>query len=310
MKKIFVFIGLLFILRSTAQPYKPDFILKRDRYTNLLVFDAERSPGIFPILDIPSFRHIKFWAENWNSHAQWVFWEVSSTADDRYLVNILCNSLKSGTVQFEVQSDGQSVTGRTMNSDTAEFDRIQLDGSLLMHKGKNKLTLKIKPLNDKDSFNISVHGIELVRPSVKKEYDELAKNFHKHMYAGWYRQCRYGLFITWTSQVFPRNGERKDYNTAVSEFNVDGFVNQVVKTGAGLVVFNTAHAEMYFPAPIKALDSILPGRTTKRDLIAELSHALALHGVKLFLYYHLGCVTDPVWTKTSGFWETDDSRFF
>jgi hypothetical protein len=310
MRKIIVIIGLLFVLKSTAQHYKPDFVLKPDRYTNLLVFDGNRSPGIFPILDSPSFRHIKFWAENWNSPAQWVSWDVTSTADELYLVNVLCNSLQSGIVQFEVQSGGQLVTGNTMIADTAEFNRIQLDGLLLLHKGSNKLTLKIRPLNGNDSFNVSVHGIELVRPSVKREYDELTKNFREQADTRWFRECRYGLFITWTSQVFPRNGERKNYNTAVGDFDVDGFVNQVVKTGAGLVVFNTSHAEMYFPAPLRSLDSILPGRTTKRDLIAELSHALALHGIKLFLYYHLGCVSDSVWTKTCGFWETDDSRFF
>src|SRR6202035_1411052 len=147
MHKIFIFIGLLFVLSSSAQPYKPDFILKRDRYTNLLVFDGNRSPGIFPILDSPSFRHIKFWAENWNSPAQWVSWDVTSAADDQYLVNVLCNSFKSGIVQLEVQSDGQLVAGNTMIADTAEFNRIQLDGLLLLHKGSNKLTLIIKSLN-------------------------------------------------------------------------------------------------------------------------------------------------------------------
>jgi hypothetical protein len=67
---------------------------------------------------------------------------------------------------------------------------------------------------------------------------------------------------------------------------------------------------MYFPAPIKTLDSILPDRTTKRDLIADLSRALAPHGIKLFIYYHLGAVSDSVWTKASGFWNTDDGPFF
>jgi hypothetical protein len=66
----------------------------------------------------------------------------------------------------------------------------------------------------------------------------------------------------------------------------------------------------YFPAPIKALDAIIPGRTTTRDLPAELAAALNKRGLKLFLDYHLGASDDTEWLKASGFWETDTSKFF
>ena len=61
---------------------------------------------------------------------------------------------------------------------------------------------------------------------------------------------------------------------------------------------------------MESLDHILPGRTARRDLVADLADALGRRGVKLFLYYHLGASSDPAWLKATGFWETDTSRLF
>ena len=55
----------------------------------------------------------------------------------------------------------------------------------------------------------------------------------------------------------------------------------------------------YFPGPLKSLDEILPGRTAKRDLPADLAKALGKRGMKLFLYYHLGAHDDPEFLKAS-----------
>jgi hypothetical protein len=91
---------------------------------------------------------------------------------------------------------------------------------------------------------------------------------------------------------------------------VESFARQVQATGAGFVVFTTSHAEHFFPAPLASLDPILPGRTARRDLVAELAEALGQRGVKLFLYYHLGASSDPAWLRATGFWDTDTSRLF
>lgn len=41
----------------------------------------------------------------------------------------------------------------------------------------------------------------------------------------------------------------------------------------------------------------LPGRTTKRDLVAELSDALGKYGIRLILYYHVGHGDKEWWDK-------------
>jgi hypothetical protein len=42
----------------------------------------------------------------------------------------------------------------------------------------------------------------------------------------------------------------------------------------------------YFPAPIHAIEQIMPGHTSKRDLIGELADTLNRRGIKLMLYYN------------------------
>ena len=66
----------------------------------------------------------------------------------------------------------------------------------------------------------------------------------------------------------------------------------------------------YFPAPIRSLEKILPGRTSDRDLVGELADALHKRGITLWLYYHIGAMTDAEWVKASGFFETDTKRLF
>ena len=116
--------------------------------------------------------------------------------------------------------------------------------------------------------------------------------------------------VHWTKQTMPSQGEPKPYDQAVADFNVEAFADQMKQTGAGFVVVTTSHTFQYFPAPLESLDSILPGRTSRRDLVADLAAARGKRGIKLMLYYHLGASDDSEWLKACGFWETDTSRFF
>jgi len=108
----------------------------------------------------------------------------------------------------------------------------------------------------------------------------------------------------------PLHGERKPYDQAVAEFDAEAFAATKPAPVSCIVVFTTSHAFQFFPAPLAALDRVMPGRTSRRDLVADLAEALGRRGLKLFLYYHLGAGSDPDWLAASGFWETDTTRFF
>jgi len=76
--------------------------------------------------------------------------------------------------------------------------------------------------------------------------------------------------------------------------------------GAGYVIWSATWRTYYFPAPIQAIERIMPGRTSKRDLIGELADALNHRGIRLMLYYHCG-YGDREW-QTRNFGVTDPNQ--
>jgi hypothetical protein len=89
----------------------------------------------------------------------------------------------------------------------------------------------------------------------------------------------------WTSQSIGRDGTNKPFAQAVSDFPVDRFVEMVEATGAGYVLFTVGHAQPYCPAPLSSWEKYFPGKTTKRDLIAEMAQSLDAKGIKLMCYF-------------------------
>ena len=125
------------------------------------------------------------------------------------------------------------------------------------------------------------------------------------------RDSGYGIGVHWTDRTFSRTGKIRPFQEAVEAFDVAAFVDQVVRTGAGHVLFTANHVNMYMPCPNEALDAVLPGRTTQRDLIMELADALAAADIRLVLYYNHGiCGTDEAWTAACGYAAEDYDRFY
>ena len=126
----------------------------------------------------------------------------------------------------------------------------------------------------------------------------------------WFQNARYGIMVHWTKQSMPLHGAPLPYDQAVAAFDVQAFADQVKRTGAGFVLFTTSHGYQYFPAPLASLDKVLPGRTSKRDLVEDLADALGQRNMKLMLYYHLGASGDAQWMQAAGAYETDTSKLF
>ena len=126
----------------------------------------------------------------------------------------------------------------------------------------------------------------------------------------WLAKCRYGIGVHWTAQTVPRHGDPLPFQQAVDAFKLKEFVEQVRYAGADYVLFTAAHALQMLPAPHPVIDSILPGRTCKRDLIAELADALAAKGLPLLVYYNHSCNwPGRPWRKAVGYHGQDKNVF-
>lgn len=304
---------LLFPLLSLAslvtaagadRQFVPDLVLKQDDITVLMAVDARRSPGLEPW---QPGGHGKFFVTGWSDARQQVEWTVTNPEAAEQEAALLVRTQDARALRVEITAAGRTVSGNVPVK-PGQWQRVSVEGRLPLPAGESAVTLRLLPADGADGFRAEVHALELARPGVRAELERRAAALRAD--TEWFRRARYGIMVHWTDQSMPRHGERLPYAEAVKAFDVARFAEQMQSTGAGFVVFTTSHAHQVFPAPLKSLDRILPGRTTERDLVAELADALRERGMKLFLYYHLGSQQDPEWLDATGFWDTDTTALF
>jgi len=119
----------------------------------------------------------------------------------------------------------------------------------------------------------------------------------------WLAKCRFGIGVHWTAQTVPKKGPPLPFQEAVDAFDVKRFVDAMVHAGADYLLFTATHALQMLPAPNPVIDKICPGRTCRRDLIAEFADGLAAEGKHLLVYYNHSCnrQDDPEWRKKVGY---------
>ena len=292
----------LLALSVHAERFVPDGRVRADGVTVLMACDAERSP------DLPGFQlgsHGKFHVRGWQRADQQAAWPVQVDEAEEYEVRVVLRRTAAGAVRVVVRAGSGAVAG-VLSAD--HWQRVALPGRLALAAGPAQLALRLEAAEPGGSFAAEVLSVELAQASARLDLEHQAAA--QGADTAWLRRAGYGFMVHWTSQSQPRQGEAKPYADAVRDFDVEGFADQMQAGGAGFVVFTTSHAHQYFPAPLAALDEVLPGRTAARDLVAELARALQARGLQLMLYYHLGAGQDAAWLNASGFWAHDPSRFF
>lgn len=189
--------------------------------------------------------------------------------------------------------------------DEKGWQRVVL-GRVDLRSGKQVLGLS------SDSAGFDLSALELVRPPAWQEIQKKAIEVRSQ--PDWFQRAGYGLMFQWTNRSTPPRGAVKPWEAKVGDFNLDRFVDLVEGSGAAYVIWSITWGEHYISAPIRALDDILPGRTTKRDLLGEMAERLAERNVKLIFYYHYGydCYhsQDPDWMSASGAGAADRTRFY
>jgi hypothetical protein len=288
--------------------FRPSRVLFPNRATNLIALDGALSGGL--VSDQP-FGHAKFPIGGWCSPEQTIEWEIEVPSTDTYAVAVVFQHVSPAPLEVHVEVAGLDLHATSEHiAYDFQWKRLTVSTGSSLPKGVHRVKLRLESAPPGEAFEAKVHAVEFIRPQVATALDQAACAMRAQADFQWFRQAGFGLFFHWTSEVYPRHGPRLSYAEAVRAFDVEAFAAQAALTGAGFIVLTTAHAEMYFPAPLASLEAILPGRTTARDLIAELIAALGRRGLRLFLYYHLGSIGDPAWLEASGFWATDTAPFF
>jgi hypothetical protein len=164
------------------------------------------------------------------------------------------------------------------------FQRIKVVSDFSLKKGNQEVSLKSTGLAS-DITLLNIRSIELVPASaIQSIENENKRALASRANTEWLVKTGYGLMFHWTSQSVNPDGSNKPYVQAVKDFDVKKFASMVEETGAGYVIFTIGHAEPYCPAPLKNWEKYHPGKTTKRDLIAEISDQLKTKNIRLICY--------------------------
>lgn len=127
----------------------------------------------------------------------------------------------------------------------------------------------------------------------------------------WLARSIFGISSHWTAQSQPvGEDDWLPFDETVNRFSPQHYVDQVVSAGAEYVIFTSTHALQMLAAPCAAIDRVLPGRTTRRDMLGELADACAARKVRFILYYNHSCNSgdDPAWEYAVGYHAPDKSR--
>jgi hypothetical protein len=122
--------------------------------------------------------------------------------------------------------------------------------------------------------SMALMSVELVNASATKDLNARVRSFRSS--TKWFTDAKYGVFLQWGQGGYPAQGDKKKWPQMIDDFDVEKFADTMQDIGAGYVIWSATWRNYYFPAPIKTIDNILPGRTSRRDLIGELIGALGL----------------------------------
>lgn len=293
-EKILFLLALILLFtgcKETVKPVdSPVITLQNEQITRLIPQKGVMTGGIKMFMNEEPFK--SFWAENWNSGNQSIQWNVEAEASP-YRAEILVN-VNGGDRDVVLElSDGKKTIECPVTG--TGWKRVAFTEPIRLSKGINTLTLRIAGQNNVSHPDIHFYSLELATP---ESYDRIGKEVKQwKAQTGWMADIPYGFFFHWNSKSMPLKGEQKKYVDAVADFDVDAFARMVNDCGAKLIFFTTSWAEYYFPGPLKSIDAILPGRTTERDLVTDLSNALNAYGIRLILYYHIGHGDKEWWEK-------------
>lgn len=229
----------------------------------------------------------RFWVEEWHDPAQYFEWKLDVLEPGDYEITLMVSLPPSTPVR--IQGPRNSVTcENTWVSEghrAYNWNRITLSAPLMFPRGQTSMRVQLeKPVGGK--VGAALKSIELLnareRPAMNRRIDAFRSDTR------WLAGAKFGFMCQCGEWSYPRQGPHKPWPEMVNDFDIPRFVSMVESTGAGYVVWSATWATYFFPAPIKAIDRILPGRTSRRDLIGEMADALGKRDIRLILYYHLG----------------------
>ena len=259
------------------------------------------------------------WVENWTDRDAALTWQVTVPRAGRYLVAIRYScATGTGGSGYEIAAGVSRVAGTVRRTSGwmpefaawTSFVRDELEGTLELSQGVGSIILRATETKGGQGEVMRPYTIELIPIFARANIAAAAQRARiARAETAWFRDAVYGVMFHWDTTTQPRHGRQLPFPAAVQEFDVGALADTVAETGAGYVIFTAVHGVHWFPAPIRAIEGVMAGRTCARDLIGDLADALGERGIRLLLYYCNGG-SEAAWAETSGYHSADRTRYY
>jgi hypothetical protein len=222
----------------------------------------------------------RYWVHNWRNADDRFEWSVDVHSSGEYEVSLLIEGAARVNVEIACGSDRLLAT---LARDG--WDKVTVPQTLFLPTGHNTITVR-SPNPAGGQNGMALKSVELVPAVIRDTIDQRVKAFRSD--TTWLGRAHYGLMCQCGEWSYPLHGDKKLWPRQIDDFDVDAFADMAQSVGAGYAIWSATWTTYFFPAPIQAIDAILPGRTSERDLIGDLADTLAKRGIKLIVYYHTG----------------------
>lgn len=143
----------------------------------------------------------------------------------------------------------------------------------------------------------------------KSENERLHMKSHK---AQWMADGSYGMMVHYLVGPNGNTPEEKtaSLNEVINSFDLDFFMNQFKESGADWLIFTIGQNTGYYNNPNRVIDTILPGRTPKRDLVLEIAQRVKGMGKRFIAYLPVEMWMQKPDIQSAFHWnEADQSEF-
>jgi hypothetical protein len=276
----------------------------------LMADGAERPASLTMKLErgVPSIK--RFWIENRRDPAQTFEWRVHVERGGKYEVTLMVSAPPGTPISIEGPHNKLSCETTQPGFYGCYWDRITLPAPLTLPKGESTIRVHlVKPVTE-GRDGTALKSIELLDVKARPAFDARIRAFRSD--ASWLTDAKFGFMCQCGEWSYPPHGPHKPWPEMVDKFDVKKYADLVDSTGSGYAIWSATWATYFSPAPIHAIDEIMPGRTSKRDLIGDMADALAKRNIRLMLYYHLGHDQSPqngAWWSKNWVSASDKSLF-
>ena len=265
---------------------EPPVTVQPSHIAYLMADEARRTSSLTERTDDSHGFIKRFWVQNWRDPQQSFEWTVQVEQAAQYETTLMVSAPPGREIEIQGPRNQLQLVSQQAHPEYFGFNwnRITLPAPLSLPAGSSTISIRLLRPVTSGRFGAALKSIELLNVAERPAMDARILAFRSD--TSWLNGAKFGFMCQCGEWSYPPHGPRKPWPAMVDQFDVNKFADMVDSTGAGYAVWFATWATYYFPAPIQAIDRILPGRTSKRDLIREMADALAKRNIRLLLYYH------------------------